>query len=46
MVIRVEIGTIIIETRVRRIISNRSRIGTTTRERGVIKLQGILARKF
>ena len=35
----------ITKTRVRRIISNRGRTGTTTRERGVIRQQGILTSK-
>ena len=45
--IRAEAGTMITETRVLRIISNRGRIGiTTTRERRVIRQQGILANKL
>ena len=33
------------ETRARRIISNKGKTGTTIKERGVIKLQGIPASK-
>ena len=42
---RAEIKAMTTETRVRRENSNRGRIGTTTRERGVIRQQGILASK-
>ena len=39
------IRTVIIETRVHRIVSNKGKTDTTIRGKGVIKLQGILANR-
>ena len=43
--IRPGIRTMIIETKVHRIVSNMGKTDTTTRGKGVIKLQGILANR-
>ena len=45
MGIRVEVGTMITKTRVRRATGNKDIISTITRERGLIRQQGILANK-
>ena len=42
---KVGVGAMTSETRVHRAINNRARIGITTKERGAIRQQGILASK-
>ena len=43
--IRAKIRAMMTKTRTRRIINHKGKTSTTTREKGVIKLQGILANK-